>query len=98
MPKRMKGDRNGIAGITFAKPWATLGTVMIMTASLSVFLRMNEWFQGGFWVDVFNLSPLLVMIGIMLVVANWTFDWRWMVIPAFMITVLWYWVVMSPAL
>jgi hypothetical protein len=86
----LRKDESGLFGMSFETPLVSVGYVLIVLASAAVLFHNQGWFQGLLWPDMFNLSPLFVGGGVMLILSNWTFDYRWMVLAGFIVAIGWY--------
>jgi hypothetical protein len=79
--KHMKEDRNGLFGVAFSNPLATVGAMMILVITIAYWMYTTHiW--GGVISDTFKeillLSPGLVVVGVELILGNWMWDFRWM--------------------
>lgn len=91
--KRLRKDRIGVFGMSFETPLVTVGGIMIALVSIATLFHSQGLFQGMFWPDIFNLGPMLIAVGVMLVLSNWTFDYRWLALAGFGVGLAWYIVV-----
>ncbi len=88
--RRLKRDREGVLGMSFETPLVTVGGIMIALVSLATLFHSQGVFQGMLWPDIYALGPLLIGAGVMLVLSNWTFDYRWLVLAGFAVGIAWY--------
>lgn len=87
---KLRKDESGLFGMSFETPLVSVGYVLIALASLAALFHAQGWFQGLFWPDIFNLAPLLVGMGFALILSNWTFDYRWMILAGTIVAIAWY--------
>jgi hypothetical protein len=83
-----------VMGVTFRSPLVTVGFLMMSIVSITL-LACNSGLikpgePGDIVFSILILSPLLVGMGVILILSNWTWDYRWLVLAGFVIAVVYF--------
>lgn len=96
--RNLAKDQRGIAGIAFRSPLVTVGFLLLSIVSITL-LVYNTGFldeSNGIVFNILLLSPLMICIGIVLILSNWTWDYRWLILLGAVSAVVYFIFILNP--
>lgn len=96
--KKLAKDQRGIAGIAFRSPLVTMGFLLLSVVSITL-LVYNAGFLNETNLIIFNvllLSPLMICLGVVLILSNWTWDYRWLILLGALSAVVYFVFILNP--